>query len=1038
MEQYTERHYDDDLTIGSDDYDDSFQTPDIDLFEYAGADDSPISRLKSLVLSIDWEITDEVLLQFNEELLDLKDVWAGDQIKQVYLQALEKISKYIYREKADANPNSIKLLLSLYYNLEKIVSSAEITEEEKKQLLLEDVRNFEKLKHQIKKMVKGKKNKGGTAGPRPKTGMGDQGTPSLANALTTLKAVILGIDWEITEKELLALQQEVGRLHEVFLASRPKLIFLQGIGTLGAYIRNKKSNAHADAFKLLHSFFAGLEQIVNTPLSLAEEKAILMPEVAKFNTFKEIISTSMAADSLRDEDEAEEAGKWGGRGDIRPAFADIPGETKGFQEEEAAAALGISANFDNNIEKFFGEESARPVLSGEFARSTEQRSSLTTDGIQLASPIEAGRDRLDLEDQEEDEERIQKSMAGAAGELSPALADVGDHWQTENEIRGPETAAEDAVADELMTRLDDFFAQEAVGSESQFRSLDGSPGAGTLIVPAELALQGVNVETEGDDLEGADEISAAVAEKSSDWQPPSPALETAAVVDSPWPEAEEMSPVAIDDQDEPVGEAEFVLAEPEEIADLTVDSVSADLLADDELFAAPTVSAEEWQYPAEAADTCEEVRAIADDQEMLVVDEELLMEPFERPEIDSQSAFDPALPAAELGAWADQSGVDLASEDQAEKALAFADSFDEMAAEQEPTAVETDRLDGPFHDDFEAIADLTHADVDFILRASADSEELLAPLVQDEMVLFADHLPEAEPESEYAGYPAAVAEVDENGFAFDRLADEWADDGGLTVPGDGSEIFPGDEKRASAVFADVTDDGDLMTDDQCGEEVEVDDPDCALLAEAGHALSAASTPINTDIAGLIDGLGETIALLGRQSGDDVVQLLFRYINCLRQKWVGQPLAKIYLQLLSSVAQHIERRGDQADAGAQDLLRTVFRYLRGSWKNFELGQDQLLCATCKVLQWQHDMMMRPPVSAEVTSLVPGEDLKAEPSTGTIGAIFGVAGTDRIGCANAVPEAEELSSAVLRRELDFLRHALQDELAELRSALKTTQK
>ena len=97
VEQYTENQYDDDLTAGSGEYDDSYYTGAEDLFGYTPDDESPISRLKSLVLSIDWEITDDVLMEFNEELVDLKDIWAGEKINLVYVQALENLSKYIYQ-----------------------------------------------------------------------------------------------------------------------------------------------------------------------------------------------------------------------------------------------------------------------------------------------------------------------------------------------------------------------------------------------------------------------------------------------------------------------------------------------------------------------------------------------------------------------------------------------------------------------------------------------------------------------------------------------------------------------------------------------------------------------------------------------------------------------------------------------------------------------------------------------------------------------------------------------------------------------------
>ena len=79
--------------------------------------------------------------------------------------------------------------------------------------------------------------------------------------LLNLKAIVFGMDWEITEADLNNLGEEVRRLEKRFSNSKAKLIFLQGIGALGAYINLKRSNAHADAFKLLHSFFLSLENM---------------------------------------------------------------------------------------------------------------------------------------------------------------------------------------------------------------------------------------------------------------------------------------------------------------------------------------------------------------------------------------------------------------------------------------------------------------------------------------------------------------------------------------------------------------------------------------------------------------------------------------------------------------------------------------------------------------------------------------------------------------------------------------------------------
>ena len=149
MEQNTVSQYDDDLTVGMEETEDFLDTGFVDLFEHSSSNGSPISRLKTIVLSIDWEINDDILTQFNDELLVLKDIWEEDQVKLVYVQALEKISRYIYQLKADAHPNAIKLLLTFYYNLEKIVLDTALSDAEIKDILRGDVKKFEQLKQQI-------------------------------------------------------------------------------------------------------------------------------------------------------------------------------------------------------------------------------------------------------------------------------------------------------------------------------------------------------------------------------------------------------------------------------------------------------------------------------------------------------------------------------------------------------------------------------------------------------------------------------------------------------------------------------------------------------------------------------------------------------------------------------------------------------------------------------------------------------------------------------------------------------------------------
>ena len=212
VEQYTENQYDDDLTVEAGNYEEYDPVGAVDLFEFSYQEESPISRLKSLILSIDWEITDEILIQFNDELVDLKDVWAAEKINLVYIQALEKISKYIYQQKADAHPDAIKLLLTFYYNLEKIVYSEDLTEYKKKDILLKDVKRFEFLKRQITDQGQDNHMFRDEEGRQKK--LVDE--PTGGDELLALKAIVLGIDWEITDQDLNGLREEVIRLEDEY------------------------------------------------------------------------------------------------------------------------------------------------------------------------------------------------------------------------------------------------------------------------------------------------------------------------------------------------------------------------------------------------------------------------------------------------------------------------------------------------------------------------------------------------------------------------------------------------------------------------------------------------------------------------------------------------------------------------------------------------------------------------------------------------------------------------------------------------------
>jgi pilus assembly protein FimV len=234
----------------------------------------------------------------------------------------------------------------------------------------------------------------------------------------------------------------------------------------------------------------------------------------------------------------------------------------------------------------------------------------------------------------------------------------------------------------------------------------------------------------------------------------------------------------------------------------------------------------------------------------------------------------------------------------------------------------------------------------------------------------------------------------------------------------------------------------------------------------------------------LGNLRACIDSLGIELEDKIIAGLFQEINKLRQKWPDRPIEKTFLQLLSTITQHIDMYRYESSAEAHSLLLSVYQVLA----NLQVGdlkrnQEMLLGETLRVLQWQQDMLVRQAVKRgkELTFVDPvrgdrensnladaqkdfdqilessEETLEDEiSSTDSIESITGypLDSHDRAGVGDhtatlvtpgftekdetPLPIKAELSKETfsddLRKEIAMLRQTLQREIAELRKELK----
>lgn len=103
---------------------------------------SPLKDLKGIVLSLEWEINDQILEQLEEEVNKLHLLYTGDRIIQGFLRILRFVERYLRVRGARSNQDSVTLLMSVYDHLEHVMVSEDMTEAKRHVFLMENIRQY--------------------------------------------------------------------------------------------------------------------------------------------------------------------------------------------------------------------------------------------------------------------------------------------------------------------------------------------------------------------------------------------------------------------------------------------------------------------------------------------------------------------------------------------------------------------------------------------------------------------------------------------------------------------------------------------------------------------------------------------------------------------------------------------------------------------------------------------------------------------------------------------------------------------------------
>ena len=111
--------------------------------------DKSLEKLKSAVLSIDWEISDACLSELIHQTEALLPVYENDHSTHALMRMLRALSRYIQKRKAQSHQDAIKSVMSVFASIESLVSDRQLDETSKKRLVAKEIVAFKKLKEQV-------------------------------------------------------------------------------------------------------------------------------------------------------------------------------------------------------------------------------------------------------------------------------------------------------------------------------------------------------------------------------------------------------------------------------------------------------------------------------------------------------------------------------------------------------------------------------------------------------------------------------------------------------------------------------------------------------------------------------------------------------------------------------------------------------------------------------------------------------------------------------------------------------------------------
>ncbi len=195
-----------------------------------------LTELKQAIDSMESRIEDTVVDSLQQQLSIIGEQYAGKTSVISVIQMMQAIGRYIGSRRENADKEALPVLNSLAVELEKLGTGPDLNKEQINQILSECIQNYKSLKSKIASQ------------------------PLVTDAeIQDLKAVILAIDWEISEVTLKTFDTVTSRMLTRLKSHKILHAYLMIIHSMGRYIASKKARAHRDSLTFLRAVFDNFE-----------------------------------------------------------------------------------------------------------------------------------------------------------------------------------------------------------------------------------------------------------------------------------------------------------------------------------------------------------------------------------------------------------------------------------------------------------------------------------------------------------------------------------------------------------------------------------------------------------------------------------------------------------------------------------------------------------------------------------------------------------------------------------------------------------